>query len=382
MDKNLKIIVATDSFKGSLSAEDACRIIADTIGEHLPKTQVVVKPMADGGEGTAKAMITACGGQWIEQKVMGPLPNMEVEAGFAWFEESRTALVEMARASGIMLLSDDQLDPLKTTTYGTGQLIKAAIEKQPDDIMLAIGGSAKADMGVGAAMALGWEFLDDKNKSIGLGGGELGRIEKIIAPPDKLNCKVEVLSDVTNPLYGPNGAAVVYGPQKGGDPQAVKRLEAAIERLSGLINKQLGIDVSEIAGAGAAGGLGGGAAAFMKADIVSGIEKIISVAKLEEDLSEADWVITGEGKFDSQSLDGKVVSGIIKLAKQTDTKVAVIAGDVVLKESEYKEFDIDYAIGLKKANMTTEYAIGNSEELLKEATIEFVRCCCAADHRE
>ncbi|MFA6176754.1 MAG: glycerate kinase, partial [Phycisphaerae bacterium] len=155
----MKIIVATDSFKGCLSAETASKTIADAIVEQLPKAQILTKPLADGGEGTADAMIAACNGRWIPRKVMGPLPNMEVDAGFAWFEKTRTVLVEMACASGITLLSKDQLNPLNTTTYGTGQLIAAALEKLPYEILLAIGGSATVDMGVGAAMALDWQFL-------------------------------------------------------------------------------------------------------------------------------------------------------------------------------------------------------------------------------
>ncbi|HBG77608.1 MAG TPA: glycerate kinase [Phycisphaerales bacterium] len=369
----MKIIVATDSFKGCLSAETASKTIADAIVEQLPKAQILTKPLADGGEGTANAMIAACNGRWIPRKVMGPLPNMEVDAGFAWFEKTRTVLVEMACASGITLLSKDQLNPLKTTTYGTGQLIAAALEKLPYEILLAIGGSATVDMGVGAAMALDWQFLDSNGKSVGLGGECLERIEKIIPPPKLPDCRVKVLSDVTNSLYGQNGAAEVFGPQKGANPQTVKRLDAAIKRLSGLIRDKLNIDVSDISGGGAAGGLGAGAAAFMNADIVSGIETIISVINLKKDLTDADWIITGEGRFDNQSLGGKVISGIVRLARQTNTKVAVIAGDVQVSKSEYKKFGVIDAIGLKKNNMTTDYAMQNCVKLLIDASREFVK---------
>jgi len=369
----MKIIVATDSFKGCLSAETASKTIADAIAERLPKAQILTKPLADGGEGTADAMIAACNGRWIPRKVMGPLPNMEVDAGFAWFEKTRTVLVEMACASGITLLSKDQLNPLKTTTYGTGQLIAAALEKLPYEILLAIGGSATVDMGVGAAMALDWQFLDSNGKSVGLGGECLERIEKIIPPPKLPDCRVKVLSDVTNSLYGQNGAAEVFGPQKGANPQTVKRLDAAIKRLSGLIRDKLNIDVSDISGGGAAGGLGAGAAAFMNADIVSGIETIISVINLKKDLTDADWIITGEGRFDNQSLGGKVISGIVRLAQQTNTKVAVIAGDVQVNKSEYKKFGVIDAIGLKKNNMTTDYAMQNCVKLLIDASREFVK---------
>jgi glycerate kinase len=366
----MKIIVATDSFKGSLSAQRACGIIADTISEKCPDAQVVIKPMADGGEGTAEIMINNCAGQWIPEKVMGPLPNMEVEAGFVWMEKSQIALVEMASASGITLLSNDLLNPMKTTTYGTGQLLKHAIERHPKEILLSIGGSATVDAGVGAAMALGWKFLDGQGQSIGLGGGEIKNIKDIV-PPDKNDVKVKVLCDVDNPLYGQNGAAEIFGPQKGANPEMVKILDSAIKQFSDLIKSKLSIDVSNLPGAGAAGGLGAGAVAFMNADIVSGIDTIMNVVNLQDDLQNADWIITGEGKFDSQSLNGKVISGITKLAKKTNTKVMVIAGDVSLDKSVYRSFGITDAIGLKEKNMTTEYAILNCERLLKNASIKF-----------
>lgn len=368
----MKIIVATDSFKGSLTAEKACGIIAETISEHLPDAQIIVKPMADGGEGTAKAMIAACNGKWMPQKAMGPLPEMEVEAGFAWFEDTKTALIEMACASGIELLEKQQLNPLKTTTYGTGQLIKSALEKEPKEIFLAIGGSATVDAGVGAAMALDWTFVDDKNESIGLGGGEIKKINYIIAPADKINCKIKVLSDVDNPLYGPNGAAQVFGPQKGAYPEMVNELDSAIKQLSDLIKKQFCIDVCEIPGAGAAGGLGAGAVAFMGAEIVSGIDTIMEVSNLKNDLQNADWIITGEGKFDSQSLNGKVIAGITKISQQTNTKVAVIAGDVRLNKSEYQKIRIAKAFSLRKEGMTAGYAIQHCKELLRQTSCKFV----------
>jgi len=366
----MKIIIATDSFKRSIDAKDACKTIANTLSLHLPNAEIIIKPMADGGEGTIDTIMTACNGTLIQQTVTGPLPDMKVQAHFAWLQDKQTALIEMACASGITLIIREQLNPLKTTTYGTGELIKAALAKQPNEIIMAIGGSATVDMGIGAAMAIGWQFLDDKNQPVNLGGESLERIEKIIPPKNKICCRVKVLSDVTNPLYGSNGAAAVFGPQKGATPDMVKRLDAAMKRLAELVKKQLGIKISDIPGAGAAGGLGAGAIAFMNAKIVSGIEAVIDITNLRQDLINADWIITGEGKFDSQSLNGKVISGIVSAAKQTNTKIAVIAGDVRLNKPEYEKFGISAAIGLKKNNMTTEYAIQNCEKLLKQAAGE------------
>ncbi len=371
MSRSMKIVVATDSFKGSLTAEQASGAIASAIAEHLPDARIVVKPMADGGEGTARALIAACGGKWVPCRAMGPLPEMEVEAGFAWFGETRTALVEMASASGIELLEKEQLNPLQTTTYGTGQLIKAALEMKPDEILLAVGGSATVDAGIGAAMALGWRFADAQGRSIGLGGGEVGKIRKIIPSADGVRCKVKVLCDVDNPLCGPMGAAEVFGPQKGADPEMVRLLDLALEKLACRIKSDLDVDVRNIPGAGAAGGLGAGAVAFMGAEIVSGIGTLIQESGLEQDLEDADWIITGEGKFDSQSLNGKVVSGIVQAARRTNTKVAVMAGDVRLGRDAYREFGIETAIGLKREGMTTEYAMRNSEKLLRQSVREF-----------
>ncbi len=368
----MKIIVAADSFKGSLSAKEVCGVIAETISKNRPDVRVMARPMADGGEGTADAMIAACGGRWITESVMGPLEDMEVEAGFAWFADSRIVLVEMARASGIALLGGLGLDPMKTTTCGTGQLIKSAIARQPKEILLAIGGSATIDAGVGAAMALGWQFHDGRGESVGLGGGEIERIRDIIAPPEKITCKVKVLSDVDNPLYGPNGAAEIFGPQKGATPEMVKILDRSIRQFSDLIRSKLGIDVSSLPGAGAAGGLGAGAVAFMNADIVSGIDVIMEVVNIEEDLRDADWIITGEGRLDNQSFQGKVISGITRLAKKTNTNVAVIAGDIQLAPSSYGGYGIADAIALKQKNMTTEYAMRNCRPLLKRACETFI----------
>jgi len=369
----MKIVVAMDSFKGTLSATEACRIVSEAASSVLPDARIQVKPMADGGEGTAKAMIVARNGQWIPQKVMGPLPDMKIEAGFAWFEDTRTALVEMACASGIELLEPKQLNPLKTTTYGTGQLIKAAAERQPCEILLAVGGSATVDAGVGAAMALGWEFIDELGQEIGLGGGEIEKIRDIIPPSDPLNCSVKVLCDVDNPLCGPTGAAEVFGPQKGADPEMVKQLDDAIGRLSDLVKEKTQIDVAWIPGAGAAGGLAGGSMAFMGADPVSGIDTIIEASSLEEAMHDADWVITGEGSFDHQSLMGKVVHGISRIARKTDAKLFVIAGQVSVSEEECKEHGIAAALSSRKEGMTLSHALENSPSLLGEAAKELCR---------
>ncbi len=370
----MKVVIATDSFKGTLKADDACEIIADAIRQLLPDVLVVKKPMADGGEGTARAMIKAADGRWIPQRVMGPLPEMQVEAGFAWFPDG-TALVEMASASGLELLLPEQMNPLNTTTYGTGRLIKAAVEHGAHKILLAVGGSATVDGGLGAATALGWKFNDNEDNPIPLGGGGLEKLARIIRPDSSpLRCakdgrpvRIEVLCDVDNPLCGEHGAAKVYGPQKGATPTMVERLEKGLEHLAKLVREQLNRDIANLPGAGAAGGLAGGAVAFMDGTIVSGIETVMAHSNLLAELESAEWVITGEGSFDQQSLSGKVVSGVLKMAGRSNTLVAVIAGQVKLSEAQWRQAGIAAALSARPDNMPLDEALKNSRTLLFRA---------------
>jgi glycerate kinase len=370
----MKIVVAMDSFKGSIRAENVCRIVAEVIRSEAPEIGVVVtRPMADGGEGTAAALMAATGGRWIEVPTMGPLPEMQVNGGFAWLPQGRTAVVEMAVASGLTLLEPGRQNPLKTTTYGTGELIRAAIEHDASRVLLAIGGSATVDGGVGAALALGWSFLDSTGREIGLGGGALSKIERIVPPRTEVLVPVDVLCDVDNPLGGRQGAAHVYGPQKGATSEMVKVLDAGLLHLAHVVREQLGRDVAHLPGAGAAGGLAAGAIAFMNAHLVSGIDEVMSVTHLRDDLVDADWVITGEGKFDSQSLRGKVVSGVTRLARQAGAQVAVLAGQVALSPDAWRTAGIETALACKPESMTLEAALADAETLVAEAARRFAR---------
>ncbi len=374
----MKVVIATDSFKGTLKADEASELIADAIRQVLPDVTIAVKPMADGGEGTARAMIKAADGRWIPRRVCGPLPEMYVAAGFAWFADA-TALVEMASASGLELLSPEQMDPLRTTTYGTGQLIKAAVEYGATKILLAVGGSATVDGGLGAASALGWEFLDEKANPVPLGGRGLEELVRIVKPDtsaflcgkDGKRVRVEVLCDVDNPLCGPHGAARVYGPQKGATPPMVARLERGLEHLAKIVRQQLNRDIADLPGAGAAGGLAGGAVAFMDAALVSGIETVMERSGLRDEIQSADWIITGEGSFDDQSLSGKVVSGILKMASRSNTRVAVLAGQVRLSEAQWRGAGIAAAIPAKPDDMPLDEALKNGRALLSCAAERF-----------
>lgn len=368
----MKIVIALDSFKGSFTANDACGIVADELQSVLSDATISIKPMADGGEGTATAMIEAANGRWIPEVVTGPLPEMRVGAGYAWFDDG-TSLVEMACASGLELLTESQLNPMKTTTFGTGELIAAAARNGATKILLGVGGSATTDGGIGAASALGWKFLNRAGNDVPPTGAGLEQIVTIEKPEDLKLPPVDVLCDVDNPLTGEHGAARVYGPQKCATPEMVDQLDRGLANLAKCVRERLGREIEDVPGAGAAGGLAAGAVAFMDAKIVSGIETVMQRSNLAGELKDADWVITGEGSFDRQSLYGKVVSGVLKLAKQTNTRVAVLAGQVGITPDECSRAGIEAAIECKPDDMPLSEALEKSRDLLKAATHRLVR---------
>ena len=367
----MKVVVAMDSFKGSLPATEACEAVARGLLALDPSLDVILNPMADGGEGTAKTLIAATDGEWVPVQVTGPLPEMRLEAGYAWLPDSGPgALVEMAAASGLGLLRPDQLDPMVTTTFGTGELLAAATARGARRLWLAIGGSATVDGGLGAAKARGWSFLDEDGHDVGLGGQALERVAEIRRPTEGVGVDlppVEVLCDVDNPLLGEKGAARIFGPQKGASPQVVEMLEVGLSRLADRVESQLGLDVRDIAGAGAAGGLGAAAVAFMNATLVSGVDAVMRATRLEESIQAADWVITGEGRFDSQSLHGKVVSGIARLAAEHGTRMGVLAGSVVVSREEAALNGVHDFEGASPEDMALETAMAQGAELLEAA---------------
>ena len=369
----MKIVLAFDSFKGSLPADVACRQAALALAEILPAATLVEKPMADGGEGTAAALLGACGGEWIALPATGPLPDLSVDAGYARLPGGETAVVEMAAASGITLLRPDQLNPLYATTLGTGELIRAAARDGARTILLAAGGSATVDCGIGAAHALGWRFLDASGRELPPIGASLERIATLRAPETALlrATEVRVLSDVTNPLCGEHGAARVFGPQKGATPAQVERLDAGLANLAAVVQRQLGIDLLALPGGGAAGGLAAGAVAFMGASIQPGIDTLMETTGLADALDGADWVLTGEGKFDAQSLHGKVVSGVTRLARARDVRVAVLAGRVDLSPAEFEPAGIAFADAITPAGLPLDEAARQAPHLLRQATTRF-----------
>lgn len=359
----MKIVVAFDKFKGSLDATAACALASDALRSALPGARVVQQPLADGGEGTAGILMKALAGTWIEVPVMGPRAKMLVNAGYARFAHPDRCLVEMASASGLALLRHDKRDPLRTTTYGTGQLLQAAFA-HGHPVWLAVGGSATVDGGVGAAQALGWKFLDEHDRPVGLGGEALNRIHRIVPPASRSYPDVEVLCDVRSPLLGPEGAAPLYAPQKGASPEAVLQLEAGLQRLADTVRKDLGVEIGTMPGGGASGGLGAGAVAFFGARIVPGAAAVIAATGLDRELADADWVITGEGSFDHQSLRGKVVAGVLDAARTTGARVAVIAGVSSLADADILPAGGAVLRTLRGPQMSAEYSMAHAAELL------------------
>jgi len=369
----VKVVFAFDSFKGSVGAREACDAAASGWRSGCADRDVLAtRPLADGGEGTAESMLACRDGEWVECPAWGPLCESRVCAGYAWFPGEGEALVEMACANGLGLLDPHQYDALRSSTYGTGELIRAALLKNPRRILLAVGGSATVDGGMGAAAALGWRFLDHAGAPLEQGGGVLQRLHRIQPPGSRLDLpSVEVLCDVDNPLLGPSGAAAVFGPQKGASPEGVTALERRLAQLARLAGDQLGVEMDVSCG-GAAGGLAAGAKAFLGAELTSGISRIVTFSDLDSQLRDADWVVTGEGSLDEQSLRGKVVSGVLEAASRHGTRVAVIAGRIGLTESRWRTAGISRAMSLCDADTSAEEAMSRAQGLLSERARQLV----------
>lgn len=326
----MKIVIAPDSYKESLSALEVASAIEAGFSEIFPEAEYVKIPVADGGEGTVEAMVAATQGNIVRLTVTGPL-GKPVEAFYGLSGDTRTAFIEMAAASGLELVPAAQRDPLITTSFGTGELIKNALDRGVEHIIIGIGGSATNDGGSGMMQALGARLLDAKGNEIGHGGGALPKLTRIEI--DNLDarvqqCRIEVACDVTNPLTGEDGASAIFGPQKGATPELVQQLDQALEHYAGIIHRDLDIDVLHIAGGGAAGGMGAALHAFCQAELRRGIEIVTEALGLAEQVKDADLVITGEGRIDSQTINGKVPIGVAMVAKQFNKPVIGIAGSL------------------------------------------------------
>lgn len=324
----MKIIIAPDSFKESVSASRCAQAIKAGFVSIFPQAECVCLPIADGGEGTVEAMAEATDGKMVMLPVMGPMGDF-VGAFYGLSGDGQTAFIEMAAASGLMLVPAGERNPLRATSYGTGELIRHALDAGVRHIILGIGGSATVDGGMGMAQALGARFLDERGESVGLGGGALQRLVKIDLSdldPRLHDCRIEVACDVDNPLLGERGAAAVFGPQKGACIEMVAVLERGLQNYARVMLAATGQDVAAMVGGGAAGGMGAAARVFLNATLKSGIDIVLEAVHLEEALRDADLVITGEGRMDSQTVGGKAPIGVARIAKKYGIPVIGIAG--------------------------------------------------------
>lgn len=365
----MKVVIAIDSLKGSLSSMDAGHAIKEGIIK-ATDADVIIKPLADGGEGTTDALIEGMGGEKISLTVKGPLQT-PVEAYYGYLQESNTAIMEMAMASGITLIPREALDPLNTTTYGVGEMIKDAVHRGIRNFIIGIGGSATNDGGTGMLSALGYEFLDTNGQPVGFGGQCL---EKIAAISDKNKlaeleeCHFQIACDVENPLCGPKGATYIYGPQKGAANTLLPLLDAGMKNYGQIAEAFTGKQTMETAGAGAAGGLGFAFVTFLNGELKSGIDLILDAVGLEESLENADFVITGEGRLDQQTAMGKGPAGVAKLGKKYGAKTIALAGSVTEDASACNAAGIDGYFCILSSISTLEEAM-NPDTARKNLTL-------------
>ncbi len=329
----MKIVIAPDSFKENLTSLEVADELEAGFRRVWPDATYVKVPMADGGEGTVEALVAATGGSLVTREVTGPMGE-KVQAAYGLLGDGKTAVIEMAAASGLPLVPRGERNPMLTTTYGTGELIADAIGRGVEEIIIGLGGSATNDGGAGMAQALGVRFIGPSGVPITeyLGGGRLHEVTAIdmsAAHPGLARVRVHVASDVTNPLCGEKGASAVYGPQKGATPEMVAALDANLAYLASLISRDLGIDVAEVPGAGAGGGIGAGVMAFTKAELKSGVELIVAATKLDEQMQGADLAVTGEGRVDFQTAFGKTPAGVAASARRHGVPVVAIGGGLL-----------------------------------------------------
>ncbi len=350
------------------------------LGAGADAPEVVKIPLADGGEGTVEALVRATGGEVRHVRAHDPLMR-EIDSFFGLLGDGKTAVVEMAAASGLVLLSEGERNPLVTTTYGTGELIDAAAQAGVERIVVGIGGSATNDAGAGAMSALGARFLDASGAELAPGGAALADLAHIDLssfrfPLDRI--AVEVACDVTNPLIGPRGASPVFGPQKGASPEMVERLDAALLRFADVVKRDLGKDIGEMPGAGAAGGLGAGLAAFLDAKLRSGIDIVLDAAGFDEAIAHADLIITGEGKIDEQTAYGKTIGGVLRRASDRGIPVVAVAGSCSGDLRPLYDAGLTAAFSITPGPMSLDYAMKRASELLTSLSANITRLALRA----
>jgi glycerate kinase len=373
--KAVRVVIAPDSFKGSLTAWDAAVAMEEGVKRLWPQAETVLVPMADGGEGTTEALVRATNGTLKTVTVTGPLGEA-VTASFGILGDGKTGVLEMAAAAGLYLVPDEQRDPRVTTTYGVGELIRAALDAGCQRLVIGIGGSATNDGGVGMAQALGGHFLAADGREIGWGGGSLVHLKRIDLKdldPRLGQVEIKVACDVDNPLCGPRGAAAIYGPQKGATPEMVAELDTNLAHLAQVILNDLGMDVLDIPGAGAAGGLGAGLIAYFGATLMPGVDMVIEAVGLRERMCGASLVLTGEGKIDAQTAFGKTPAGVARVAKEAGVPVLAIAGGIGDDAAGVYNCGIDALYPLTPYPLSLNEAMRRGRELLSMATERALR---------
>lgn len=371
----MKIIIAPDKFKGSLTAIQFCNAVEEGVKKVFPKAEIVKLPLADGGDGTIDVANFYLNGEFLKVKVNNPL-FQQVNALYLYAKSTHTAFIEMAEASGLKLLKTEELDCKNTSTYGTGELILDAINRGVKHIILGIGGSATNDCGIGMAVALGYRFLDEYQNTVKPIGKNLSKIVSI--DDSKVNLKLKhinfkIACDVTNPLYGKNGAAYVYAKQKGASENDIEMLDKGLQDFSKVLDAHFKVYSQNIKGAGAAGGMGIGTMLFLNGNLMSGIELVKEIAQFDDKVKNSDWIITGEGKLDEQTLSGKTIQGVLDAAAQHNIKVAVLCGSIELNEKSLKRLGISYADSILNKSIDLADAIKNSFIYLLNISENFAR---------
>lgn len=363
------ILIAVDSFKGSLTAAQVCAALAQGIKHVHPETQVQRLPLSDGGEGFLNVFQQTQPGELVPVTITGPLGQPVTAHYFVGFDG--VTVIEMAQAAGLMLVPEAERNPFRTTSYGLGQLIRHALERDLRNFIIGIGGSATVDGGAGMAQALGYRFFDESGAEIRdrLNGEFIGKCRELSADavhPALAESRFQIACDVTNPLLGPEGAVYTYAEQKGAAEADLPVLEANLRRFSELLEKSFRREIAPVPGAGAAGGLGAGALAFLDATLMGGIELILDIVKIDEMLKNCDLVITGEGKIDRQSLQGKLISGVIRRARRCNIPVIGITGKLEIDSDSVQKLGLQHLFSLTEISKDERQALQNAGDLLTE----------------
>ena len=371
----MKVVIAPQAYKGSISALRVAEAMGEGVRRVVADAETVLVPVADGGDGTLETLVESSGGEVRSSEVTGPLGE-RLKAGWGAMGDGRTAVIEMARTSGLALVPIEDRDPLVATTYGLGEVIGHALDAGFRRFIVGIGGSATNDAGAGMAQALGVRLVDPEGRDLALGGAALAELERIdlsgldarIAESD-----LAVACDVSNPLTGPEGASAVYGPQKGATPEMVRQLDAALSHLAEVVRRDVGVEIETVPGAGAAGGLGGGMIGFLGGRLETGVDIVLRTVGLDERLEGADLVITGEGSLDYQTVYNKAPIGVARLAKARGIPVIVIAGSLGERYAEVFDHGIDAAVAITSGPMTLEQASREAESLVADAAERAMR---------